>query len=372
MVVPKRDRPSPSAGVVCKAKTETVKEIAIQEGMEEKEEHLDEGTMQDGDMEDKVPEAVEAPRAPLERSTVVSISNDDVTKIVCRGRPSVSVGDLVRMKEKLSEQDSCPCAGQVLAIEKIRGQSGSGTFAVTVRRGRCYLVTSRGRVKVQTGDTVNQGDVIGTEDLIAPRTSDIVQGLPRIEKIFEASNGHLQEQLDALWEKARYKHTDFDAAIIARDTMRQEVVAELQGAYGEQGVGINSKHIEVVVRRMTDKCEILESAGAALQPGTVVDYTQVEALHALQPQGQVRARPRIRGITEVGKQCDHVLVAMGFREVDNLLTNSVAEGPRRHSMEGVKENLMVGKAANVGSKDDDPETDDPAVSIDYELIPERT
>jgi len=318
MDVPRRHRPSPRAGLVVKAQTDTASDTA--EGRE--------------------------------RATVVILGQDDVTKIPCKSRPNVSVGSLVRLKGPLSETDSAPVAGQVLQVEEVGpGDASEHKFVVTLRKGRAYLVTSRGRIQVRSGDVVQKGDLLGTEDLVVPRTTDIVQGLPRIEKIFEASGGAMQERLAKLWEHERQHHEDLVAAMNARNTIQQEIVAEIQSVYGEQGVSINSKHIEVVVRRMTDKCEILEGVGTSLQPGTLVDYVEIEALRALQPSGKIRARPVVRGLTSIGRDL-HVLVAMGFREMDATLVGAVLNGSGRHRMQGIKENLMVGKAISVGNNFD--------------------
>ncbi|CAE8591972.1 unnamed protein product, partial [Polarella glacialis] len=318
MDVPRRHRPSPRAGLVVKAQTDTASDTA--EGRE--------------------------------RATVVILGQDDVTKIPCKSRPNVSVGSLVRLKGPLSETDSAPVAGQVLQVEEVGpGDASEHKFVVTLRKGRAYLVTSRGRIQVRSGDVVQKGDLLGTEDLVVPRTTDIVQGLPRIEKIFEASGGAMQERLAKLWEHERQHHEDLVAAMNARNTIQQEIVAEIQSVYGEQGVSINSKHIEVVVRRMTDKCEILEGVGTSLQPGTLVDYVEIEALRALQPSGKIRARPVVRGLTSIGRDL-HVLVAMGFREMDATLVGAVLSGSGRHRMQGIKENLMVGKAISVGNNFD--------------------
>ena len=64
---------------------------------------------------------------------------------------------------------------------------------------------------------------------------------------------------------------------------------------------------------------------------------------------EVEVRPLVVGLTEVGRDNSHVLMAMGFREVDNVLSNAVLKGTGRYAMDGVKENLMVGKAVSVGS-----------------------
>eukprot|EP00439_Symbiodinium_sp_Y106_P023650 s1373_g2.t3 len=107
--------------------------------------------------------------------------------------------------------------------------------------------------------------------------------------------------------------------------------------------------LQVVVRRMTEKCTIEEGI-SGLPPGTLMNYVELEGLCALQPSAEVKVKPTVRGLTEIGRDGSHVLVAMGFREVDNVVANAVFQGAGRYGFEGVKENLMIGKAVSVGRK----------------------
>jgi len=236
-------------------------------------------------------------------------------------------------------------------IEQDRGDDGSdGGFVVTMRRGSVYLVTKEGRITVRNGEIVNKGDRLGIEALSVPKTSDIVQGLPKIEKLFEARGGLVQVQLQNLLNKYEKEGLgNLKAAMLARDKVQQDLVAEIGGTYLDQGVFINPRHIEVVVRKMTAKCEILEAVGASgMLPGSLVDYREIEMFMAVQPSGEFRIKPLVRGLTQLGLD-SHVLVSMGFREVDNVLTQSIMSGKPNHSMDGIKENLMVGKRINVGT-----------------------
>ncbi|CAE7901848.1 rpoC2 [Symbiodinium necroappetens] len=100
---------------------------------------------------------------------------------------------------------------------------------------------------------------------------------------------------------------------------------------------------------MTEKCTIEEGI-SGLPPGTLIKYVELEGLCALQPSAEVKVKPTVRGLTEIGRDGGHVLVAMGFREVDNVVANAVFQGSGRYGFEGVKENLMIGKAVSVGRK----------------------
>jgi len=315
------------------------------------------------------------------RSTVVLLGPGDCARVACHSRPTAAVGTLLRRGEALSDSDRAPFAGQVLLVEEAAEGEGGAAFRVTLRRAHPHLVTPGGEVRVRAGSVVQQGDLLGTENLVVPRTSDITQGLPRIAKLFEAANNVLQGRLDELWEKARPTLGDWEAARLARRQLQEEMVSEIQSVYLEQGVFINSRHIEIVVAQMTRKCQVLPGSGLELKQGTAVDYAEVEALLALSPSSEINVCPRVSGVTQVGKEA-HVLVSMGFREIDNIITKAVMKGPDRYPMRGVKENLMMGKTINVGpnssanrlwSKSDDGEDADMVLSeipeqYDQELL----
>lgn len=292
------------------------------------------------------------------RATVVVLGPGDCVEVACLSCPCVTVGALVKQDDMLSSTDKAPVSGQVVLVQQRFPEQGSdapdrggpdSSYIVTLRRGRAYLVTRATNAIVGTGVVVRQGDLLGTEDLVVPKTADIVQGLPLINSMFEAAGGGLQSRLQKLWEEMKEHLGELEAAKRARDRIQMEVVSEIQGVYLDQGVTINSRHIEMVVRRMTEKCEVIDGLGSVLRPGAKVDYLDIDAIQALNPSGEIRVRPLIRGITVVGMQDNHVMVAMGFREIDNVLTSEILGGPLDHPMRGVKENLMMGKAINVGS-----------------------
>ncbi|CAK0857763.1 unnamed protein product [Prorocentrum cordatum] len=201
----------------------------------------------------------------------------------------------------------------------------------------------------RSGSIAAKGDVLGTVDLAVPKTADIVQGLPKINSMFEVAKQatNIEGRLDELWEDAKKQYRGVEAAKMAIRALQMELPAEIQSVYREQGVSINAKHIELVVRQMTNKCLVVQGAGL-LKPGSLVSYLDVEAAQALMTSDSIVVRPVVRGITRVGMD-NHVLVGMGFREVDNVLLADLVGGPALHPLSGIKENLMIGKAISAGT-----------------------
>lgn len=279
---------------------------------------------------------------------ITLIRPDDYVRVPCRSPPTLSVGALVRRREQLSATDVAPVAGQILSVEEGSPEDGDAPFSVVLRIGRPYLV-NKGRVNVTQGSSVKAGDLLAVEDLVVPKTSDIVQGLPRINKLFEACGAAQKDRLNELWEEQRKLTGDgIEASEVACGVFQSEFVSEVQSAYLEQGVPVNSKHIEIVAKKMTEKCFVIDGGGTSLQQGSLVHYRDIEALGAIDCSSRLRVRPTVRGVTKIGMD-SHVIVSMGFREVDNVLTSAVSRGPATYPLRGIKENLMMGKPISVGT-----------------------
>jgi len=241
----------------------------------------------------------------------------------------------------------------VLLVEfsPMEAVAGRFPYSVTLRKATCSLLTGSGNVLVKHGSIVAKGDVLGTENLIVPKTADIVAGLPKIVGLFEATqNSSLRSKAEKYFEEAKKSMPNLAAALEATRLVRRDFVAEVQSTYLSQGVMVNSKHIELLGRRMTGTCEVVTSTCPSLRPGQLVDFLELEALQALGTKsGKVTVRPRVRGITKLGKEENHILVAMGFREINNIAVQCVLGSPKMHLLDGVKENLMIGKAIQAGS-----------------------
>jgi len=230
--------------------------------------------------------------------------------------------------------------------------SGERGFWVTLRRARVHLVSPRGYARIENGNFVNAGHELGQEVMLVKKTADIVQGLPRVSRIFENNGDVYTHALCLKHDKfMALGMSNFEAALAARDELQLDLVGEVLSVYKSQGVTINSRHVEICVRRMTDLCKVTKVAGtmpSKLTVGSLVSYSRIEAIMAMSSDCQVLVQPQVRGITQVGKDT-HVLVGMGFREVDNIMAQDIATGPPTHRMEGIKENLMVGKRISVGT-----------------------
>ncbi len=135
-----------------------------------------------------------------------------------------------------------------------------------------------------------------------------------------------------------------------RDTHRY-IVSEVQKVYKEQGVEINDKHIEVMVRQMLHKVKVEEPGDTEFLPGEYIDINSFEAenLKALEQDGEPAvARPILLGITKASLATDSFLSAASFQETTRVLTDAAIKG-KVDPLLGLKENVIIGKLIPAGT-----------------------
>ena len=129
------------------------------------------------------------------------------------------------------------------------------------------------------------------------------------------------------------------------------IVSEVVGVYKSQGVGINSKHIEVMVRQMLRKIKIEESGDTRMLPGEYVDVTEFEEQNtSMREAGKEPAtgKPILLGITKASLATDSFLSAASFQETTRVLTDAAIKG-KVDPLLGLKENVIIGKLIPAGT-----------------------
>ena len=135
------------------------------------------------------------------------------------------------------------------------------------------------------------------------------------------------------------------------------LVQSVQPVYRQQGVEINDKHIEVIIRQMLRKVRIEEPGDTNLLTGTVIDTFEFEdanaAIQARIEAGETELRPAeatavLLGITKASLATDSFLSAASFQETTKVLTDAAIKGKVDHLV-GLKENVIIGKLIPAGS-----------------------
>ncbi|MBL6860513.1 MAG: DNA-directed RNA polymerase subunit beta' [Rhodobacteraceae bacterium] len=256
-------------------------------------------------------------------------------------------------------------------------------------------------LSVEDGQEVKAGDVVARIPREGAKTKDITGGLPRVAELFEARrpkdhaiiaevNGYVRfgrdyknkrrisiEPADETLDLVEYmvpkgKHIpvaegDFVQkgdyimdgnpaphdilAIMGIEALANYMIDEVQDVYRLQGVKINDKHIEVIVRQMLQKWEIAESGDTTLLKGEHVDKAEFDAANekALSKGGRpAQGEPILLGITKASLQTRSFISAASFQETTRVLTEASVQG-KRDKLVGLKENVIVGRLIPAGT-----------------------
>ncbi|MBR3419528.1 MAG: DNA-directed RNA polymerase subunit beta', partial [Oscillospiraceae bacterium] len=145
--------------------------------------------------------------------------------------------------------------------------------------------------------------------------------------------------------------------ILGVQAVQNYIIEEIQYAYRQQGVGINDKHIEVIVRQMMRKVLIADPGSSYLLPEAMVDKREVEQINAgIQARidaGEtdlrlVTTRPSLLGITKASSSSESFMSAASFQETAKALTDAAINGKSDYLL-GLKENVIIGKLIPAGT-----------------------
>ncbi|MGF7163370.1 DNA-directed RNA polymerase subunit beta' [Rhodoligotrophos appendicifer] len=264
-----------------------------------------------------------------------------------------------------------------------------------------YLLSVDAVLSVDPGATVKAGDVLARISTESAKTRDITGGLPRVAELFEArrpkdhaiiaeisgtvqfgrdyknkrririepddstlepieylipKGKHLPVQEGDHIEKGEYLMDGNPAphdilAIKGIEELASFLINEIQEVYRLQGVMINDKHIEVIVRQMLQKVEIENGGDSLLLPGEQVDRIELdEENDRLIADGKKPAsgKPVLLGITKASLQTRSFISAASFQETTRVLTDAAVNG-KVDTLEGLKENVIVGRLIPAGT-----------------------
>ena len=268
-----------------------------------------------------------------------------------------------------------------------------------------YSLPAGASVLLEEGARVTEGEVIAKVPQESKKTDDIVGGLPRVIELFEArkpkENAVLAEatgtvkygketptkirliiepkdadesddtdEVEMLIPKARNISVvageevsqgdvicdgSFDPHDILRlkgiEELAEYIINGIQDVYRLQGVAINDKHIEVIVRQMLRKAEVLASGDSSFVRGEQVEYTEIlEENKRLEEEGKQPAlfNRILLGITRGSLATDSFISAASFQETTRVLTEAAVTG-KRDSLRGLKENVVVGRLIPAGT-----------------------
>ena len=264
-----------------------------------------------------------------------------------------------------------------------------------------YAMSVDAVLSVEDGQDIKAGDILARIPREGGRSKDITGGLPRVAELFEARrpkdhaiiaeiDGYVRfgkdyknkrriaiEPADETLAKVEYmvpkgKHIpvqegDFIKkgdyimdgnpaphdilAVMGVEALADYMIDEVQDVYRLQGVKINDKHIEVIVRQMLQKWEITDSGETTLLKGEHVDKAEFDAANEKALSKGTRpaqGEPILLGITKASLQTRSFISAASFQETTRVLTEASVQG-KRDKLIGLKENVIVGRLIPAGT-----------------------
>jgi len=201
----------------------------------------------------------------------------------------------------------------------------------TIRFGRDYK--NKRRIAIEPNDS----------------TLEPVEYLIPKSKPFHLQEGDQIEKGDYILDGNPAPHDIL--AIKGVEALAAYLVNEIQEVYRLQGVVINDKHIEVIVRQMLQKVEITEAGDSGLISGEHIDRIELDLLNQrLEEEGRApaKATPVLLGITKASLQTRSFISAASFQETTRVLTEASVAG-KSDTLEGLKENVIVGRLIPAGT-----------------------
>ena len=263
-----------------------------------------------------------------------------------------------------------------------------------------YFLPPLAITALQDDSQVGVGDVIGRIPMESSKTRDITGGLPRVADLFEArkpkepailaeisgvvsfgketkgkhrliitpdDGAEIYEELIPKWrqinvfegERVSRGETISDGPQNPHDILRLKgetalasyIVNEVQDVYRLQGVKINDKHIEVIIRQMLRKAEITESGDSSFLKGESAEYNRImEENEALRAADKFPAKIEriLMGITKASLSTESFISAASFQETTRVLTEAAVTG-KEDDLRGLKENVVVGRLIPAGT-----------------------
>ena len=254
-------------------------------------------------------------------------------------------------------------------------------------------------IMVKDGEAIQAGDIIARKPRETSKTKDIVGGLPRVAELFEVRKpkdmavvseisgtvsyageskgkrklvvtpeiGDAKEYLVPKGKHITVADGDFveagdpltEGSPELHDILRTRgekylaryLVDEIQEVYRFQGVGIDDKHIEVIVRQMLKKVTVLDSGGTSFLVGEQVDKAEFKAENhkaIIEGRQPATAEPLVLGITQASLTTSSFISAASFQETTKVLTEASLKGKMDY-LRGLKENVIVGRLIPAGT-----------------------
>ena len=340
------------------------------------------------------------------RRLIVERAEDKIT-IKSKGKPSVKIGDRVVDGDLISKTEKSTSCGEIEHIDSdnvtlrlgrpymvspdsvlhVRDgdlvQRGDGLALLVFERQKtgdivqglprieellearrprdaALLCKKSGVVQIKTGkdddsvslsviendDSINEYQILLGQNIMVSDGQQVTGG-----ELLSDGPINPHELLECFFGDLKDQKPLMEAAREAISKLQRRMVNEVQNVYKSQGVAIDDKHIEVIVRQMTSKVRVEDAGDTTLLPGELIELRQVEDTNqAMSITGGAPAEftPVLLGITKASLNTDSFISAASFQETTRVLTEAAIEG-KSDWLRGLKENVIIGRLIPAGT-----------------------
>lgn len=277
----------------------------------------------------------------LDQNSLITFSNFSNIELILK------IGNFLRSKPSFDVQVYYPHLGQIVYLDESK---------IILRRAFSVLVPERGIVSVSHGDFVNQSTRIFSFLYQRVKTGDIVQGIPKIEEFLEARSiregspvySNLHWQLKQRFQSYNIDFSAYEAARKSFEDIQQVIIDEVQKVYCSQGVNISDKHLEIIVRQMISKVQIIEGSKIGLLGGELINLNWIELIHTRLKAWSFKYEPVLLGITKSCLETESFISAASFQETTRILTKASIQN-RIDFIRGLKPNVILGNLIPAGT-----------------------
>ena len=308
----------------------------------------------------------------------------------------VTDGDNVKIGTPLASlRTDTPGVVKVIRALTKSGKVRSVVERIVVQPGEAHHVVDGAELLLKDGDMVKKGDILAKWGGAGKKTTDIIQGLPRVSELFEirkpkkealiaAMTGRvhirgnsisiISDEAGGKQYKAQFglgnllvqegeivepgcRLTDGNAdprkltKIAGIEKVQRYLIDEVQQVYRSQGVNIDDRHIEVIVSNMMTKVQVAKSGDSRFLPGEVVNkFTFLDENARMREESLQVAEgiPVLQGITKASLTTDSFISAASFQETTRVLTKAAIKS-KVDDLKGLKENIIIGKLIPAGT-----------------------
>lgn len=262
----------------------------------------------------------------------------NLSRIFNRNNKILILGSLIKNGENFFNNKLLLNSGQFIAKTQEK---------FLFRKAVIYMLNNDNILYVKHGDLISKNQCIYNYFYTQYKTGDIVQGIPKIEEIFEArkKSNHIELKLYKHLKNPNLLENSIETYL---KSLQKSIVNNIQKIYCNQGINISDKHIEIIVRQMTSNVIISEPGKTGLLYGETIKLQWVNKINSILKSNKIKYEPIITGMTKSCLITSNFISAASFQETTRILGKAAIQN-QIDFVRGLKQNVILGNLIPAGT-----------------------